>query len=104
MSRFVRNVLVSLVEILDFLCLFPSNMSTMTNSVSVKVVSLSINKAKSYDNLQRRELDFHCEGPIVSDYIYQRCQELHTNRPSEEIEICTSHHDDLVTVKNGYSQ
>ena len=57
-------------------------MSTTANSISAKVAS--INSNTTYNDLCTSNFNRYYNGPIVSDYISQRCQELHTDTMSHE--------------------
>lgn len=59
-------------------------MSTTTNSISAKATSLTINKSLSTENIQRYDIHAYCDGPIVSEYISQRCSELHTQKNTDD--------------------
>lgn len=59
-------------------------MSTTTNSVSAKSTSMSVNTHITLDHSKHTDLFTYYTGPVVSEYIAQRCHELHTEKRDNE--------------------
>ena len=59
-------------------------MSTTTNSISAKATFMSVNPHTKLDHSKHTDLFTYYTGPVVSDYIAQRCHELHTEKRDDE--------------------
>lgn len=57
-------------------------MSTTNNTISAKVTTMTSNEMNFFE--RRQDLKQYCDGPIVSEYISKRCQELHTENYGKE--------------------
>ena len=51
-------------------------MSTTNNTISAKATTMTPNGINHFE--RRQDLIQYYDGPIVSEYISQRCRELHT--------------------------
>lgn len=59
-------------------------MSTTTNSVCAKATFMIVNQHTKLDENKYTDLFTYYTGPVVSDYIAQRCHELHTEKRDDE--------------------
>ena len=59
-------------------------MSTTTNSVSAKATFMTVNPHIKLDDSKKTDLFTYYNGPVVSEYIAQRCHELHTEKRDNE--------------------